>query len=853
VDGAEAPVSSPQVPTPPAQDTPSESSSLPADTLGVAFSGGGIRSATFCLGLLQAMARGGWLRWVDFLSTVSGGGYIGAFLGRFFDLCNRPGGLSGGFPDQSPGAAQERVARELSDSRSPAVSWLRQHANYLTPTGLGDALPNVAGFGRNLLSIYLVLALFFFAVFGTLHAIGYSNPQGGLFALLGDLVATLTPLTRYLPMAWTGPWMELAELTFWFAVVPLMIAYWLVSQDLLETFIAPVLVVAAILAVTLLYATSSPLSIVVLTAAVFWALRAWAAVRRSEGDADPSNPARLMLAGTNLSQWLAFFVAVLVAFFGIGVVDKLGQGLARLMLAGGLTTGNILAWTSSVLMTLLALVGILRLAAGSLLSKPGASDVLMLSKPYLAMVLGLALGALPPLVAVSFASHVVYEIGAAYYRGLGCTVVAIVASLLLGTHACIQLVNRSSPLAIYAARLACAFLGAVNPLRRVHPEGRDVSHVVPGDDLPFDQYQPYAAGGPLHLINCAVNETIDVASQRGLRDRQAENMAVGPAGVNLAQRWHALWVAGTAELTPLAAGGDPHPFLDQEGEPVAVESLDLREWIAISGAAVGPGMGRATGIGRALLLTLANIRLGYWWNSGLTADDRPGVPIKGGIWQAFLRVLSSYFRAQGLLLAELVGRFGGPWYRYWYLSDGGNFELTGGYELLRRRVPFVIVCDAGRDEKQQGSDLGALIRLARVDLGAEVEEISTDPESLQQHGVPGEVVGQLGTLNDLLASGGDLPLAHAALFLVRYPTAPGSPAEDPWLGRRHTWLLYIKATITGDEPADVKNYAALHPDFPNETTLNQMFDEPQWESYRKLGEHIGSKLFVDSEDRSSPR
>jgi hypothetical protein len=42
----------------------------------------------------------------------------------------------------------------------------------------------------------------------------------------------------------------------------------------------------------------------------------------------------------------------------------------------------------------------------------------------------------------------------------------------------------------------------------------------------------------------------------------------------------------------------------------------------------------------------------------------------------------------------------------------------------------------------------------------------------------------------------------------------------------------------------VLNYAALHPDFPNETTLDQLFDEPQWESYRKLGEHAGGNLFV---------
>jgi hypothetical protein len=48
--------------------------------VGIALSGGGIRSATFCLGVLEALKEGDRLRYVDYLSTVSGGGYIGAWL-----------------------------------------------------------------------------------------------------------------------------------------------------------------------------------------------------------------------------------------------------------------------------------------------------------------------------------------------------------------------------------------------------------------------------------------------------------------------------------------------------------------------------------------------------------------------------------------------------------------------------------------------------------------------------------------------------------------------------------------------------------------------------------------------------
>ncbi|MBI2537923.1 MAG: hypothetical protein HYW06_13380, partial [Gemmatimonadetes bacterium] len=50
-------------------------------------------------------------------------------------------------------------------------------------------------------------------------------------------------------------------------------------------------------------------------------------------------------------------------------------------------------------------------------------------------------------------------------------------------------------------------------------------------------------------------------------------------------------------------------------------------------------------------------------------------------------------------------------------------------------------------------------------------------------------------------------------------------------------------SLTGDEPVDVAQYQADHPRFPQETTLDQFFDEAQWESYRCLGEHIGSQVF----------
>jgi predicted acylesterase/phospholipase RssA len=58
----------------------SEDSSTQQNLVGLAFSGGGIRSATFGLGVLEALKNQNLLQKIDYLSTVSGGGYIGAWL-----------------------------------------------------------------------------------------------------------------------------------------------------------------------------------------------------------------------------------------------------------------------------------------------------------------------------------------------------------------------------------------------------------------------------------------------------------------------------------------------------------------------------------------------------------------------------------------------------------------------------------------------------------------------------------------------------------------------------------------------------------------------------------------------------
>jgi hypothetical protein len=101
---------------------------------GLALSGGGIRSATFSLGVLQKLAGAGILKHVDYLSTVSGGGYIGSALSWW--LSDRSGGKSRSgkkfdVADEFPYGTADPAKSNLSE---PIIlRHLRHNGKYLTP------------------------------------------------------------------------------------------------------------------------------------------------------------------------------------------------------------------------------------------------------------------------------------------------------------------------------------------------------------------------------------------------------------------------------------------------------------------------------------------------------------------------------------------------------------------------------------------------------------------------------------------------------------------------------------------------------------------------------------------------
>jgi patatin-like phospholipase len=96
-----------------------------ANLPGLALSGGGIRSATFNLGVLQALADLNLLSRIDYLSTVSGGGYIGGWLAAWTKRL-------GSFAEVQKRLAAKRV-HQAEDREPEQIRFLRVFSNYLTP------------------------------------------------------------------------------------------------------------------------------------------------------------------------------------------------------------------------------------------------------------------------------------------------------------------------------------------------------------------------------------------------------------------------------------------------------------------------------------------------------------------------------------------------------------------------------------------------------------------------------------------------------------------------------------------------------------------------------------------------
>ena len=201
-------------------------------------------------------------------------------------------------------------------------------------------------------------------------------------------------------------------------------------------------------------------------------------------------------------------------------------------------------------------------------------------------------------------------------------------------------------------------------------------------------------------------------------------------------------------------------------------------------------------------MTLFNARLGWWFPN----------PSKSNC-----RKLSPTFSLK-YLIKELFG-FANEKSEFLAISDGGHFENLAAYELVKRRCKVIIISDGECDPKLQFEGLGTLIRMCEVDgdIGAkiDIDVRSIHPENESGWSRSRCAVGK-NTLWKRRKWGNDIP---------------------------DGWLIYIKASMNGQEDTAVMQYKATHPTFPHESTGDQFYGEDQFESYRSLGRDITEKLF----------
>ena len=883
------------------------------DLFGLAFSGGGIRSATFNLGVLQGLSRAKLLKQVDYLSTVSGGGYIGSWLSAW--IWREDGDVAS--VEQALGSPPDQKGVEPRP-----VGWLRRYSHYLTAKiGLfsTDTLAGVTTFFRNLLlnQVELVALLGIVLLLPLLLTWFVQNCLAGALPLIIGVLAyavavTFINLNLYhrdlkpdaKPEIYQRPAaiISLVVLPLIFSSAGFGFAVAGMASSSLTDFLGAYWIPAFVLTISLQVAT--------------WLLHKWRAAGSfsktySElkvsayafaGGKEPVKPGQYRygpLAVTRIALGLAVAVAVGLAglwlfrellpsairpidsadpdaaaiwhasvwsvpaaltSFGISTVfflgivgrvfaeearewwSRLGGILLWMLLIwilimatsiyGPYLAGRLGGWIESVgfawILTSAAgvLAGRSRFSSGADKGTAAAAD----DKPWVDWIARAApyifIAGLLVLVSTALHLWVMYMADSnpisnrlanlgwttsfeSYTRGtLALTAWAGWKALMFvfGSLAAVVLllaltldINVFSFHMFYRNRLVRCYLGASNgrSARDIAVKGnRRNAHPFTGfDPLDSPKMDDLATQRPYHIINTALNLTL--TRNLAWQERKAASFIISP-----------LFCGYDLEPATRPRNGRYQCTADYLASAQGKGWLPLGTALTISGAAASPNMGYHTSPATALLLAVFNVRLGLWMQNTRSRKDwgRKG-PRIGVLWMIY----------ELFALAHEERRF-------LYLSDGGHFDNLGIYELVKRRCRFIIAVDAGCDPDYTFADLGNAVRKCQVDLGVRIE---IDPRAV----IPGAATGR--------------SLFNCAVGEIHYPAGAAEPQQTGL-------LLYIKPSLTGNEPADVAQYAASHPDFPHQTTADQWFDESQFESYRNLGQHVTANVLESVRGSSQP-
>lgn len=875
--------------------------------VGLCFSGGGIRSATLNLGILQGLQETGVLKQVDYLSTVSGGGYIGSWF------CATRHRLA------AAAKAKNKAAAELlEDDRfliedkapgcgSPMLRHLRQHARYLAPeAGItsGDFWTMVSIWTRNTLLMQLTVlsALFFLisflqavpAVFQWLvrdSGLTDGSPNtlwwGMFYIQIGCILgATLIVVMQLLHVAWkkkdyrsAWTWAPALGITVLLAAASLCggvqvfdrfvdgsQSVWkdpacqrfaaalalcgslvmLTSHLSVKKFkLDPLSVVKAVLIQLITYValTASVLAIIWLLATVFKAIGAAHFVPTFE----PTTPDDYQTTGAIV--W-SCVVSVPMLLGGYGLVMIVAIGLL------GRQTGEAamewLARAGAWLLMALVLSGlVLAIAvAGPVWMDYLFSDAVSnwlrssiiggwVAGSIGAVVMGQSestrggpsaggmkeklLGLLPLVLLIGLLISLSWLVRAAYlyvledchenvphgiggfvleyfFHGEGFGPVWIAVTGVSGLAALLLIwrvdINQFSMNPFYRNRLVRCYVGA----SRMHEmkEEERYPHATTGFDFDDDMYLTSFAGeeaskvgypGPFQIVNTAANT--GASAGLDVQDRSAESFIFTPLHAGFDFSRHSM--PKTKRETK-----EPHPLHRAFCETKRYGGgWTLGHALSVSGAAASPNSGYHTSPLVAFMLTIFNARLGWWAphpDKEKAEYDRP----------------RGLFGFLGCLINELTGSASLD-KEFIYLSDGGHFENLGLYELVRRRCKVIIVGDGECDPIYNFQALGTAIRRCQVDFGAKINIETCDI-------VPNPATG--------------VSRSHGAFGTITY--------EDGKTGL----LIYLKASMTGDESLAVRQFRGENLTFPHESTGDQFFSESQFESYRELGRHIAREIFA---------
>jgi hypothetical protein len=321
---------------------------------------------------------------------------------------------------------------------------------------------------------------------------------------------------------------------------------------------------------------------------------------------------------------------------------------------------------------------------------------------------------------------------------------------------------------------------------------------------------PKVPGPPLHVVNMTLN--LVHGDNLAWQERKAESFTVSPLHCGSFQ-------VPDVEDPTHPAYGSYRKASDYGGQ--AVGGITLGTAVAISGAAVSPNMGYYSSPIVTFLMTLFNVRLGWWLGN-------PGP--KGEDYYKLAYPKSAVYP----IVAEALGLTDDK-SSYVYLSDGGHFENLGLYEMVLRRCALIVVSDASADVEFQFDGLGNAVQKIRADFGIPIDfqPMKIFPRKDQKKQGAYCAIGTIryscvDTVDKVDADGEKV--RHEDGKVVQVPAPDGT-------------IIYIKPVFYGDEPRDIYHYAMTHDTFPHESTADQWFSEAQFESYRKLGSYIVDTIY----------